>query len=128
MTDAKKHILVIDDQDYNLTLLQEFLEFEGYRVSCAPDAERGLEIAQRERPSLILMDLTLPGMDGLDATRTLRHTPDLETMPVVALSAHEGTSFKKRSLEAGCNAYLAKPYDIETLLEIIDRLTTCTLD
>jgi len=104
-------ILVIEDTPMNLELATILLTAAGYVVLAAPDAETGIELARREQPDLILMDISLPGMDGLTATRALKADPATQTIPVVALTAHAMEGDAKLAREAGCYAYLTKPIE-----------------
>jgi CheY-like chemotaxis protein len=113
---------VVDDNLANLKLAGDLCECEGYRVDRAQSAEKALEAIARERPDLILMDLALPGMDGLSLTRALRARPDTRHIPVVALTAFAMKHDEERAREAGCDAYLAKPIDTRALPELLARL------
>lgn len=104
-------VLVIEDTPLNLELAIDLLEAAGYVAIGATSAEAGLDLARTERPNLILMDLSLPGMDGLAATRALKADPETRNIPVVAFSAHAMPSDRERALEAGCAGYLTKPID-----------------
>ena len=104
-------ILVVDDSTDNLRLTQMLLEFEGYEVRTAEDADQALELLQNYRPELILMDIQLPGIDGLELTRRLRQIPALKTVRIVALTAYAMPRDEANALEAGCNGYITKPID-----------------
>jgi two-component system, cell cycle response regulator DivK len=107
-------ILVVEDNEANQMLVQAVLELEGYRVALAGAAEEALEKLQRETPDLILMDLQLPGQDGLSFTRQLKSDPETRDIPIVALTAHAMHGDRDVALKAGCAGYIAKPIDTRT--------------
>jgi CheY-like chemotaxis protein len=115
-------ILVVDDNLLNLKLAGDLCECEGYEVDRAQSAEKALEAIARHRPDLILMDLALPGMDGLSLTRALRARADTRHIPVVALTAFAMKHDEERAREAGCDAYLAKPIDTRALPKLLAGL------
>ncbi|HEX4823286.1 MAG TPA: ATP-binding protein [Candidatus Polarisedimenticolaceae bacterium] len=102
-------VLVVEDNPVNRKLARNVLRARGYRVLEADTGEEGIELARRERPHLILMDLQLPGLDGMEATRRLKADPQTREIPVVALSAHAQDADEARAREAGCAGYIAKP-------------------
>jgi CheY-like chemotaxis protein len=102
-------VLVVEDNPVNRKLARNVLRSRGYRVLEADTGEEGIEIARAERPHLILMDLQLPGLDGIEATRRLKADPATRMIPVIALSAHAQDSDEARAREAGCVGYIAKP-------------------
>jgi CheY-like chemotaxis protein len=104
-------LLVIDDNPVNLKLACEVLELEGHHVVRATDAEQALQLLQSFTPALILTDIGLPGMDGLELVRQLRGDPRLARVPMVAISAFAMAIDRERALEAGCDGYLTKPID-----------------
>ncbi len=104
-------ILIIEDNRRNMLLIRDLLQMHGFRTLEAFDGEEGIARAKAERPDLILMDLQLPGMDGLTATRLLRQDPITAGIPVVALTAHAMKGDRERALQAGCNGYIPKPID-----------------
>lgn len=108
-------ILIVDDHPVNLKLVSGVLEFEGYRVLKAADAEEAQTILAEAQPDLILMDLALPGMDGLTLTRQLKADPATQPIRIVALTAFAMKGDKEKALAAGCDGYLAKPIDTRTL-------------
>jgi CheY-like chemotaxis protein len=109
-----KTILIVEDVELNRDLLVQLLEDE-FRLLVATDGEAALQAAADARPDLILMDLSLPRLDGWEATRRLKADPSLASIPVIALSAHAMKTHEDRALAAGCDAYLTKPID-EALL------------
>jgi CheY-like chemotaxis protein len=104
-------ILIVEDNPANLELVTDLLEAGGFSVRQARDASEGLQLARETLPDLILMDLSLPGRDGLSATRELKSDPVTQHIPVVALTAHAMLGDECVAREAGCNGYLTKPID-----------------
>jgi CheY-like chemotaxis protein len=101
--------------------LQRILERRGYRYLGAADGVEGMELALSERPDLVLMDLSLPILDGYEATRLLKANPDCAATPILAVTAHARSVDRENALEAGCDAYISKPYSIQQLFELIER-------
>ena len=116
-----KTILVVDDNAMNLKLVRFLLTKRGYRVCTAMDAAQALAAIALEIPDLILMDLQLPGVDGLELTRRLRGMPDVCTVPIVAVTASAMRGDEERALAAGCDAYVAKPIDVHTFPALVER-------
>jgi CheY-like chemotaxis protein len=106
-----EQILVVDDSVDNLRLTQLLLECEGYEVRTAEDAEQALAVLRTYRPELILMDIQLPGMDGLELTRRLRRMPEFAKVGIVALTAYAMPGDEANATDAGCDAYITKPID-----------------
>jgi two-component system cell cycle response regulator DivK len=117
-----KRILIIEDNAVNRKLVEIILSKAGYAVLPAADAEQGIALARREHPDLVLMDIHLPGMDGLAATRLLRGDPATRGIPILALTALAMKGDEERILAAGCDAYLSKPIRHAALLEAVARL------
>lgn len=117
-------LLVVDDHAVNLKLARVILEASGYEVHTAGDAEQALQALQQFRPRLILMDLQLPGMDGLELTRRLKADPATADIPVVALTAYAMVGDAERARAAGCDDYITKPLERKLLLETLTRLLT----
>lgn len=115
-------VLVVDDSDDARYLMRLELEQLGYIVVEAEDGKKAVEVAERERPDIILMDLSLPVMDGLAATETIRACDGLDTVPVIAVTAHQETDFRQGAKAAGFDAYVTKPIDIDWLSELIKGL------
>jgi CheY-like chemotaxis protein len=113
---ARKRVLVVEDNLLNMELVTDLLEASGDSVCQARTAEEGLRLAEATLPDVILMDLSLPGMDGLAATRALRANPATGHLPVIALTAHAMRGDEESALAAGCDGYLAKPIDTRTFL------------
>jgi CheY-like chemotaxis protein len=115
-------ILLVEDTEDNRQMMKKLLELSGYRVVEAINGEEAVNAATEVRPSIILMDLSLPVIDGLAATRRIRSFPGLDAVPIVAVSAHDSADFHAEALAAGCNAYITKPIDYIELEEIVGRL------
>ena len=103
-------------------MMRRLLEMTGYRVVEAMNGEEAVKLAKTESPNLILMDLSLPVIDGLAATRLIRKLPELESTPIIAVSAHDTSDFQSEAIEAGCNTYVTKPIDFNELEELIAKL------
>ncbi|GAB6062297.1 response regulator [Deferrisoma palaeochoriense] len=108
-------ILVVEDNVDNRDLLVKVLSRHGYEVVEATSGEEALELAPKVRPDLVLMDISLGGMDGLEATRRLKALPGVAGVPVVAITAYAMVGDRERALEAGCDGYIAKPVDVRAL-------------
>ena len=115
-------LLVIEDNPANMKLASLLLRNVGHTVLCAVDAESGLTLARSEQPDLILMDIQLPGMDGLAATALLKQDPVTAAIPVIALTAMAMKEDQEKTKVAGCDAYIAKPLRFRELYAAIDRL------
>jgi len=113
-------ILIVEDIEYNVDLLVQLLEDE-YELVMAVDGAKGVELAEQERPDLILMDLSLPVMDGWEATRRIKANATLAHIPIIGLSAHAMSGDAEKALAAGCDDYLAKPLNDELLFEKLER-------
>ena len=100
-------------------MMRRLLEMAGYKVIEASDGEQAVELAIREQPALILMDLSLPKLDGLAATRQIRQHKDVENTPIVAISAHDSPESRSEALAAGCDEYVTKPIDFDQLGEML---------
>ncbi len=115
-------ILLVEDQEMNRDMLSRRLKKRGYEVVIAVDGAEGVDKARSETPDLILMDMSLPVMDGWEATRTLKGDEATRAIPVVALTAHAMTSDREKALDAGCDAYETKPVELPRLLETMEKL------
>jgi len=115
-----KKVLVVEDVDFNRELIVQLLE-DKYHVIEAVNGQEGVELAERERPELILMDLSLPVMDGWEATRRLKANDDLRWIPVIALTAHAMVGDREKAVAAGCDDYLVKPLDEDELMARIAK-------
>jgi two-component system cell cycle response regulator DivK len=112
-------VLVVEDIPTNMTLAVFLLESAGHRVLSATDAEAGLTLARREQPNLILMDIQLPGMDGLEATALLKAADDTRAIPVIALTALAMMGDEERIRAAGCDGYIGKPMGYQEFLATV---------
>jgi CheY-like chemotaxis protein len=119
---AEPVVLVVEDFEDNRFMMRRLLEMSGYRVVEAVNGEQAVEAAVGERPDLILMDLSLPKLDGLAATRRIRQHDALSQIPIVAVSAHDTTDFHADALAAGCNEYVTKPIDFDQLEALLKKL------
>jgi CheY-like chemotaxis protein len=118
---AGETILIVDDNAINLKLARILLQGEGYVIVTAADAEEALEVLKTVHPSLILMDIQLPGMDGLTLTRQLKADPATSDIAIVALTAYAMKGDDSKALEAGCDGYITKPIDLEALPGAVAR-------
>jgi len=115
-------ILLVEDNEMNRDMLSRRLQKQGYEVVLAVDGEEGLAKAQSEVPALILMDMSLPGVDGWEATRRLKATPQTQKIPIIALTAHAMTDDRDKALAAGCDDFDTKPVELSRLLSKIQAL------
>ncbi|MCW5944064.1 MAG: response regulator [Fimbriimonadaceae bacterium] len=115
-------ILLVEDNEMNRDMLSRRLERRGYEVVLAVDGGEGVDKAQSERPDLILMDMSLPVIDGWEATRRIKAQPELAAIPVIALTAHAMAGDREKAIEAGCDDYDTKPIELPRLLEKIEGL------
>ena len=115
-------ILLVEDNEMNRDMLSRRLVRSGYDVLVAEDGARGVAMATSERPDLILMDMSLPVIDGWEATRQIKATPELRKIPVIALTAHAMAADRDKALEAGCDDYDTKPIELQRLLGKIKTL------
>ena len=115
-------ILLVEDNEMNRDMLSRRLERRGHEVVCAVDGAEGVALAQREGPALILMDMSLPVLDGWEATRRVKADPATKAIPVIALTAHAMAEDKEKSLAAGCDDFDTKPVELPRLLAKIQAL------
>jgi CheY-like chemotaxis protein len=115
-------ILVVEDYEDTSLAMRLALEDQGYRILEAADGALAVEVAARERPEVILMDLSLPVMDGLKATERIRADPASRDTIIVAVTAHQEQDYRARALAAGCNAFVTKPIDFDWLKDLLDKL------
>lgn len=113
-------ILLVEDNEMNRDVLARLLQKRGYTILFAKDGESALTLALAEHPDLILMDISLPKMDGYEVTERLRADPSMKTVPIIALTAHAMTSDRQRALDAGCTDYETKPVEFARLLAKIE--------
>ena len=121
-------ILYVEDNEDNVYMLTRRLQRHGFEVMVAADGAQGVEIARSEHPDLILMDLNMPVLDGWEAARRLKSTPETRAIPIIALSAHAMTGDRERALAAGCDDYDTKPVQIDSLLTKMRALLPGTGD
>ena len=115
-------ILLVEDNEMNRDMLSRRLERRGYEVICAVDGEEGVVRAKDDAPDVVLMDLSLPGIDGWEATRQLKAAEETRAIPVLALTAHAMAGDRERALEAGCDEFDTKPVDLPRLVDKIEAL------
>ena len=115
-------VLLVEDTEDNRFMMRRLLEMAGYQVVEAMNGEEAVKLAKSESPHLILMDLSLPVIDGLAATRLIRKLPHCESTPIIAVSAHDTSDFQSEAIDAGCNSYVTKPIDFNDLEELIAQL------
>jgi two-component system cell cycle response regulator DivK len=125
---ADESIVVVDDNPLNLKLLRLVLRAEGYDVRTARDAEEALELLGGFRPRVILMDVQLPGMDGLELTRRLKAAPATRGIVIIAVTSHAMKSDQERALAAGCDDYVTKPLDTDALPALVARWIACRVE
>jgi CheY-like chemotaxis protein len=115
-------ILLVEDNEMNRDMLSRRLQKRGYEVVTAVDGREGLTLAQSEAPALILMDMTLPVLDGWEVTRQLRAVPATRAIPIIALTAHAMSGDREKAIEAGCDDFDTKPIELPRLLTKIEAL------
>jgi two-component system cell cycle response regulator DivK len=115
-------ILLVEDNEMNRDMLSRRLQRRGYEVVTAVDGESGLALTKSETPTLVLMDMSLPGIDGWEATRQLKADPATRAIPVIALTAHAMAGDREQALAAGCDDFDIKPIDLDRLLGKIETL------
>jgi two-component system, cell cycle response regulator DivK len=120
--EGRPTVLVVEDFEDNRFMMRRLLEMSGYRVVEAVNGSQAVEMAESESPDIILMDLSLPVLDGLAATRRIRERNGAGRTPIVAVSAHDSADFHAEALAAGCNEYVTKPIDFDQLVQLLDRL------
>ncbi len=116
-----KTILVIEDNEINMKLIRAFLQIGKYRILEARDAETGIRLVREQHPDLILMDIQLPGMDGLSAAQFIKSDPDLKKIPIIAVTGNALHVDKKEAMDIGFAGYLLKPFSFEVFLETISN-------
>jgi two-component system, cell cycle response regulator DivK len=120
-------VLLVEDNEMNRDMLSRRLIRRGFEVSVATDGQQGVEMAVREPPDIILLDMSLPVLDGWETTRQLKASEDTQAIPVIALTAHAMAGDRDRALQAGCDDYDTKPIEFQRLLQKIDRLLLAKL-
>jgi two-component system, cell cycle response regulator DivK len=116
-----KTILIVEDEPRNLKLFRDLLQRFGFETVEATDGEQGVELARTKKPDLILMDIMMPKMDGLEATRLLKADATTKRIPIIALTSYAMKGDRERTIEAGCDGYIAKPVDIQELLKAVGQ-------
>jgi len=117
-------LLLVEDNEMNRDMLSRRLARHGFEVSSACDGIQGVEAARAQQPDVILMDMSLPALDGWEATRLLKSDPGTRAVPVIALTAHAMAADRDKAFAAGCDAFETKPVDLARLLRTIDQLVT----
>jgi len=115
-------ILLVEDNEINRDMLSRRLERRGYRVATALDGQQGVSMAGLEAPDLILMDMSLPVLDGWEAARRLKAAPETRSIPIIALTAHAMVGDREKAIESGCDDYDTKPVEFQRLLEKIETI------
>lgn len=115
-------ILLVEDDEMSWDMLSRRLQRKGHEVVVAIDGEKALKIARSESPEIVLMDISLPGIDGWEATRRIKALPETRSIPIIALTAHAMSEDREKAMEAGCDDYDTKPIDFSRLLKKIDAL------
>jgi CheY-like chemotaxis protein len=118
---ANRHVLVVEDNERNMKLVRDVLRATGYTTLEATTGEDAVELAQAHEPALVLMDVQLPGIDGLEALRRLRQDELTASIPVLAVTAQAMSGDRERFLEAGFDGYLSKPIDIAELIQVVQE-------
>lgn len=121
-------ILLVEDNEMNRDMLSRRLLKKGFEVVIAEDGDEGVKLAREQAPELILMDMSLPVMDGWEATRLLKAAPETRAIPILGLSAHAMTGDREKALKAGCDDYDTKPIDFNRLMSKIQNLLNHTVD
>ena len=119
---SQKKILLVEDNEFNRKIVRDLLARQPYSLLEAHDGEAGVEAARREKPDLIIMDVQLPKMSGLDATRQIRSEPETSKIPIIVVTSFALSGDDKKAMDAGASAYLAKPYSPRQLLEAIRKM------
>jgi CheY-like chemotaxis protein len=118
---ANETVLVIEDNEMNMKLARSLLQLGKYSVLEASDAENGIKLAREHHPDLILMDIQLPGMDGLTATREIKNDPAVKDITVIALTSYAMQGDEEKAKDAGCAGYISKPIDTRSFLETVGQ-------
>jgi two-component system, cell cycle response regulator DivK len=115
-------VLLVEDNEMNRDMLSRRLTRRGFQVVCAVDGQQGIDLARSEKPDIILMDMSLPVMDGWEATRRIKSDCNTRNVLVIGLTSHAMSGDREKAIEAGCDDYDTKPVDLDRLLEKIERL------
>lgn len=124
MTNQNKRtkVLLVEDTEDNRFMMRRLLEMSSYEVVEAVNGKEAVDLAKEAEPDIILMDLSLPVIDGLGATRRIRQLPNMNRVPIIAVSAHDTSDFHNEALAAGCDAYITKPIDFAELEKLVNKL------
>jgi len=121
-------ILVVEDNSQNMRLMSDILNAAGYQVLQAEDGSQGWKLAQEHRPGLILMDIQLPDISGLEVTKRLKNDKELKSIPIIAVTAFAMVGDKEKIIEAGCDGYIPKPFSVPDVLQTVKRYCCATID
>ena len=121
---VQRTVLIVEDNELNLKLLNDILEYHGYTVFTTRLGEPALELARQHRPDLILMDIQLPDISGMEATRRLKADEQTRAIPIIAVTAFAMSGDEAKVLASGCDAYVSKPFNIVEFLKLVERWTT----
>lgn len=121
MPSKNASVLLVEDNEDNLLIYSTILRHTGFSVLEARDGQAGIDMARQELPGLILMDVSIPIIDGLEATRQLKADPATQHIPIIALTAHALASDQQKAIEAGCDAYIAKPAEPRAVVEAVEK-------
>ena len=121
---SRKTVLIVEDNELNLRLLTDILEYHRYTILTTRLGEPALELARQHRPDLILMDIQLPDISGMEAARRLKEDDQTRTIPIIAVTAFAMSGDEAQILASGCDAYLAKPFSIVEFLNVVEHWTT----
>jgi len=119
---SQKRVLLVEDNEFNRKIVRDLLARQPYDLLEAHDGEAGVAAARREKPDVIVMDVQLPKLSGLDATRAIRAEPETATIPIIVVTSFALSGDDKKAMDAGASAYLAKPYSPRQLLDTIRRM------
>jgi CheY-like chemotaxis protein len=119
---AKPTILLVEDFDDTRLVMKLWLMKKGYHVVEAENGEEAVQLAEQQHPDLIIMDIRMPGLNGLDATRRIREYQSLQRTPIVAVSAYGAADYRAKAINAGCNEYVSTPFEPDALGELIKKL------
>jgi len=119
-----KTVLIVEDNELNMKLFHDLLEWQGYETVCTRNGVEALDLARKHRPDLIIMDIQLPEVSGLEITKWLKDDPALKAIPVVAVTAFAMKGDEEKIREGGCEAYVAKPISVISFLQTVERFLT----
>jgi two-component system cell cycle response regulator DivK len=119
-----KRILIVEDNELNMKLLNDVLEAHGYRIAKTGEGLRALDLARQFRPDLILLDIQLPDISGLEACRRLKEDPETGAIPIIAVTAFAMAGDERKAREAGCDGYIAKPIILRDFLQVVERFAS----